>query len=128
MTESHPFEDFDFNQIKLSVIDFENPIARIFANYLIFDEKTQGWFLPFPLPTGIGKTHNILVVILECLLYFIKKQVTNSDDSKEITRIIFITNAVNNVAEAHKKLISLIDNDGRFNHCLLYTSPSPRDS
>lgn len=116
MTESHPFEDFDFNQIKLSVIDFENPIARIFANYLIFDEKTQGWFLPFPLPTGIGKTHNILVVILECLLYFIKKQVTNSDDSKEITRIIFITNAVNNVAEAHKKLISLIDNDGRFNH------------
>ena len=116
MTESHPFNDFDFTQIKLSVTDFDNPIAQIFANYLIFDNKTQGWFLPFPLPTGIGKTHNILVVILECLLYFVKKKVTNSTD--DITNvgsgIIFITNAVDNVAEAHKKLFALIDNDNRF--------------
>ena len=74
--ESHPFKHFNFKLIK-TILDFDNPISQLFVTHLNLDEEQpikKGWILPVAFPTGIGKTHNVLNVILEKMLYLCTRQ------------------------------------------------------
>lgn len=125
--ESHPFKHFNFKLIK-TILDFDNPISQLFVTHLNLDEEQpikKGWILPVAFPTGIGKTHNVLNVILEKMLYNIQQELTVSseilplpsrkDEFNHSSQIIFMTNSVDNVFEAYQELLSMIDRDSRFN-------------
>ena len=119
-SSTHPFEHFDRSFLKSKAEDFDNPISQLLAKHLIFSAHLEGKFLPIPFPTGIGKTHNLICVIYEAVLYRIIQQPANPSfdvkrDKNTLPLFIFMTNAVNNVKEAYDKLCQLIQNDSRLN-------------
>lgn len=113
----HPFSDFDFSKLKQSALDFDNPIAQFLAKRMLFSSSTDGGFSPIDFPTGIGKTHNSMLVLLEFLLYRVQRQLypnTNHDSSYQLQLLpIYLTNSVDNVRDAFEKLHSLIRADNR---------------
>lgn len=117
----HPFADFNENLLKTRKENFDNPISQLLAKHLIFEFQETGKFLPIPFPTGIGKTHNLIVVIHEAILQRVIRQLAELDiqdaniEPNALPQFVFITNSVNNVKEAYDKLCHIIETDARLN-------------
>lgn len=107
-----------FNQGRVQ-LDFANPIYDLINEK--FYKKTGGKFTALPFPTGIGKTYNIVSLILQFLLDEIDRELIESevvqsdysDKEKYQPRICYyITNSVDNVYETYQDLVERIKQHG----------------
>ena len=107
---STTFSNYDFNTAPLS-----NPIYSLLkVSYFEEQVKAQhvGCLMPIPFPTGVGKTYNILGLIIETLLDDISDELTNPDYFPR--NCFYITNSVDNVRQAYIDLLGRIEGDSRF--------------
>ncbi len=70
-------------------------------------ESPEGCYMPIPFPTGVGKTHNTLSLIIKAVLDDIKQELTLGENYEPRT-IYYITNSVDNVLEAYNNLTDRI--------------------
>lgn len=113
---THPFADFDFAKLKQSAYEFDNPITQLLADRILFTRTNGGSLSPIDFPTGIGKTHSTMVVLLEYMLHRIHHRLYGDPNPYSLHLPLYITNAVDNVREAYDKLTDLINADERLNH------------
>lgn len=88
-----------------------NPIFELlnttFYQQSVLTEKA-GCFMPIAFPTGVGKTHNTLSLILKVMLDDIQNEIVDGK-TYQPRYCYYITNSVDNVVEAFEGLMKRID-------------------
>lgn len=91
-------------------LDDTNPIYELLEK-TFYEARvigsSEGCYMPMPFPTGVGKTHNTLSLIIKATLDDIEQELTLSEDY-EPRIIYYITNSVDNVLDAYNSLVTRI--------------------
>jgi len=90
----------------------ENPIFQLLKSAYYQEHvvnSSTGCYMPVAFPTGVGKTYNTLSLILEAVLDDIQNEL-NQGSNYEARNIYYITNSVDNVAEAYQDLVKRVNN------------------
>lgn len=95
-----------FTSTEIPRMEPDNPIFSLLRDHFYREQviKNQlGCYMPMPFPTGVGKTHNTISLILEFILDDICDEIS-AGESYSPKYCFYITNSVDNVFDAYCKL------------------------
>lgn len=102
-----------FTSTEIPRMEADNPIFSLLRDHFYREQviKNQlGCYMPMPFPTGVGKTHNTLSLILEFILDDICDEIS-AGESYSPKYCFYITNSVDNVFDAYCKLKKRIEDN-----------------
>ncbi|EGR4410992.1 hypothetical protein DDN06_16170, partial [Vibrio cholerae] len=102
-----------FTSTEIPRMEADNPIFSLLRDHFYREQviKNQlGCYMPMPFPTGVGKTHNTLSLILEFILDDICDELS-AGESYSPKYCFYITNSVDNVFDAYCKLKKRIEDN-----------------